>query len=263
MNFGYAGKVALITGAGSGIGQTLAVAFAKEGAKVAINDVDEAGLAATALLVREQSDEAVAAAWDVSRVDDVQRAVAQIQQECGAIDVLVNNAAVMLNNTAFVEADPKSCAREIEVALFGTLNCARAVLPGMVARRAGKIVNIVSDAGRVGQEREAAYSAAKGGVIAFTKSLAREVGRHNINVNAVSPAATDTPLRRQMLERIAEKIGREAMIEREEKIRRAYPLRRIGEREDVANAVLFLASDLAKHITGQVLSVNGGYAMVG
>ena len=200
MNLGYAGKVALITGAGSGIGQTLAVAFAKEGAKVALNDVDEAGLAETASLVREQGGAAVAAAWDVSRVDDVQRAVAKIQEECGAIDVLVNNAAVMLNNTAFVETDPKSCAREIEVALFGTLNCSRAVLPGMVARRAGKIVNIVSDAGRVGQEREAAYSAAKGGVIAFTKSLAREVGRHNINVNAVSPAATDTPLRRQMLD---------------------------------------------------------------
>jgi NAD(P)-dependent dehydrogenase (short-subunit alcohol dehydrogenase family) len=133
----------------------------------------------------------------------------------------------------------------------------------MVERRYGKLVNIVSDAARAGQEREVNYSAAKGGVLAFTKSIAREVGRHNINVNAVSPAATDTPLRQGLLRKLAERIGDPAVQEREEKVRRAYPLKRIGAAEDVSNAVLFLASDAARHITGQVLSVNGGYSMIG
>jgi 2-hydroxycyclohexanecarboxyl-CoA dehydrogenase len=120
----------------------------------------------------------------------------------------------------------------------------------------------VTDAARVGQEREVTYSAAKGGVLSFTRSIAREVGRHNINVNAVSPGATDTPLRRRMLAKMAERIGEDGVKEREEKVRRVYPLKRIGTPEDVSAAVLFLSSEVARHITGQVLSVNGGFAMI-
>ena len=151
--------------------------------------------------------------------------------------------------------------REIAVILHGTMHCSRAVLPGMIERGGGKIVNIATDAARVGQEREANYSAAKGGVIAFTKSLAKEVGRHNINVNVVSPGATNSPMRIGLQEQLRQKLGDEAWKAREAKVLRLYPLRRIGEMEDITNTVLFMTSDAARHITGQVLSVNGGFAM--
>jgi NAD(P)-dependent dehydrogenase (short-subunit alcohol dehydrogenase family) len=121
----------------------------------------------------------------------------------------------------------------------------------------------VTDAARVGQERQCNYSAAKGGIISFTKSIAKEVGRNNINVNAVSPGATNSPMRLDMLRELTEKIGEQKAAEREEKVKRAYALRRIGEPEDIANAVVFLSSEAARHITGQVLSVNGGFAMLG
>src|SRR5690606_25745932 len=164
-----------------------------------------------------------AAPFDVSQLADVQNAVRQIESRFGMVNVLVNNAAVMMANVPFIDSDPHDCEREIAVGLFGTLNCTRAVLNGMREQGSGRIVNIVSDAGRVGQEKEAAYSSAKGGVISFTKSLAREVGRYGIGVNAVSPAATNTPLRRDMLARLAEKIGADGVAEREAKVRRAYP----------------------------------------
>ena len=130
-----------------------------------------------------------------------------------------------------------------------------------IERGGGKIVNIATDAARVGQEREANYSAAKGAVIAFTKSLAKEVGRHNVNVNVVSPGATNSPMRIGLQQQLRQKLGDEAWKAREAKVLRLYPLRRIGEMEDITNTVLFMTSDAARHITGQVLSVNGGFAM--
>jgi 2-hydroxycyclohexanecarboxyl-CoA dehydrogenase len=261
MELGLADKVVLITGAGSGIGQTLALAFAQEGARVAVNDLAPERTAETVGLIARAGGIGRDASCDISDLDAVRRVLGTLEQVEGRIDVLVNNAALLVAHAPFLETRPEDCDREIQVILYGTLHCSRVVLPGMIARRAGKIVNIATDAARVGQEREVAYSAAKGGVIAFTKSIAREVGRHNVNVNAVSPGATDTPLRRRVLEQLAEKIGADGVREREEKVRRAYPLRRIGEPDDIGRAVLFLASDAARHITGQVLSVNGGFAM--
>ncbi len=263
MELNLAGKAVLITGAGSGIGQTIARAFAREGAVVAVNDITADAVNATIALIEQDGGRALPALCDIGSLAAVTGMVAALAAQGLRPDILVNNAAVLLASAPFLETRPDDCEREIRVILHGTLNCARAVLPGMVERRCGKLVNIVSDAARAGQEREANYSAAKGGVLAFTKSIAREVGRHNINVNAVSPAATNTPLRQGMLRKLAERIGEAAVQEREEKIRRAYPLKRIGETEDVSNAVLFLASDAARHITGQVLSVNGGYSMIG
>jgi 2-hydroxycyclohexanecarboxyl-CoA dehydrogenase len=256
-------RIVLITGAGSGIGQSLALAFAHEGARVAINDVDAARTEETVALVTAAGGTALAAPCDISDLGAVTETFGRLEQAQGRIDVLVNNAALLAKHAPFLETTPADNDREIKVILYGTLNCSRVVLPGMIARRYGKLVNIATDAARVGQEREVVYSAAKGGVISFTKSIAREVGRHDINVNAVSPGATDTPLRRKILDGLAEKIGTDGVREREEKVRRAYPLRRIGAAEDVARAVLFLASDAAHHITGQVLSVNGGFAMPG
>jgi 2-hydroxycyclohexanecarboxyl-CoA dehydrogenase len=261
MELGLADKIVLITGAGSGIGQALALAFVREGARVAVNDVAPDKTAETLGLIARAGGTGFDASCDISELDAVRRTLGALEQARGRIDVLVNNAAVLAAHAPFLETRPEDCDREIQVILYGTMHCSRVVLPGMVARRSGKIVNIATDAARVGQEREVSYSAAKGGVIAFTRSIAREVGRHNINVNAVSPGATDTPLRRRMLEQLGEKIGEDGVREREEKVRRAYPLRRIGEPDDVGRAVLFLASDAARHITGQVLSVNGGFAM--
>ncbi len=259
MDLGLKGWVALVTGSGSGIGQAIALAFAREGVAVLINDLNAAACEETLGLLRQARTGGQALPFDVADARAVEAAIVS----AGRIDILVNNAAVMVNNLAFVEKQIADCEREIQVSLFGTLNCSRAVLPGMIDRRRGRIVNIVSDAARVGQEKEVAYSAAKGGVISFTKSLAREVGQHGITVNAVSPAATDTPLRRALLKRLEEKMGAEGVATREEKVRRAYPMRRIGHPEDTAALVTFLTSSQASHMTGQICSVNGGFSMPG
>jgi 2-hydroxycyclohexanecarboxyl-CoA dehydrogenase len=263
MNLNLSGKVVLITGAGSGIGQAMSVAFAQEGAKVLVNDLGPERCEETLSLINALALDAVALPFDVSNLGAVQAACALAQSGHGAIDVLVNNAAVLLANQLFLDTDPKDCDREIQVGLYGTMHCTRAILPGMIERRSGRIVNLVSDAARLGQERESTYACSKGAVISFTKSIAREVGRHGITVNAISPAATDTPLRQAMLRSMIGKLGEDAVAERERKIARAYPMKKIGTTQDVASVALFLASDLAGHITGQVLGVNGGYAMVG
>ena len=256
-------RVALVTGSGQGIGRTIALALAAEGAHVAVNDVNVKGVEETADLVRQSGGKAIAAPFDITNLDAVKTMANKIEGELGRIDVLVNNAALLISHEMFLDTNPEDCDKEIKVILFGTMNCARAVLPGMIKRRFGKVISIVTDAARVGQERQCNYSAAKGGVISFTKSIAKEVGRHNINVNAVSPGATNSPMRMEMLRQLKENIGEAKAAEREEKVKRAYALRRIGETEDIANAVVFLASEAARQITGQILSVNGGFAMLG
>lgn len=261
MDIKFNDKVVFITGGGSGLGRKFALDFAADGATVAVNDINADGIDQTVDLVRQAGGTAMPAPCDITSLDAVRQAVQKVQAEFGRIDILVNNAAVLLAHALFLETSPEDCDREIRVILYGTLNCARAILPGMIERRYGKIVNIVTDAARAGQDREVNYSSAKGGVISFTKSIAREVGQHNVNVNAVSPAATNSPMRIEALRQLKEKIGEQKMLEREAKIKRLYPMRRIGEPEDVSHTVLFLASDLARHITGQVLSVNGGYVM--
>ena len=263
MNLGLQGSVVLITGSGGGIGRSIALAFAAEGARIAVNDVNESGIAETVRQVEGAGAQAIGARYDITDLASTRAMAAAVQAAFGRIDVLVNNAALLLNHEPFLETDPESCDKEIKVILYGTMNCARAVLPGMIERKHGKLINIVTDAARVGQERQCNYSAAKGGVISFTKSIAKEVGRHNINVNAVSPGATNSPMRMEMLRQLQESIGEQKAAEREERVKRAYALRRIGEPDDVANTVLYLASDPARHITGQILSVNGGFACLG
>lgn len=260
MDLNLTGRTALITGAGSGIGQTIALSMANEGASIVVNDLTAEKCADTIALIHAAGGSAIAAPCDIG---DLSAVTAMFAALPAPPDILINNAAIVLANAPYLETRPEDCDREIRVILYGTMHCTRVALPGMIAKGWGKIVNIVTDAARAGQEREANYSAAKGGVLSFTKSIAREVGRHNVNVNAVSPAATNTPLRQGLLRKMAERIGEQAVEEREAKVRRAYPLKRIGETQDVANAVLFLASDAARHVTGQVLSVNGGYTMIG
>lgn len=263
MDLDLNGKNVLITGSGSGMGQHMALGFAKEGARIAVNDINPEAVAETVKQVTDAGGIAHDATADITSLATVGDMIASAESALGGIDILVNNAALLTEHTLFLETDPDACDREIRVILGGTMNCSRAVLPGMIERGYGKIVNIATDAARVGQEREVNYSAAKGGVISFTKSIAKEVGRHNVNVNVVSPGATNSPMRIGLQEGLKKKLGDEAWKAREAKVMRLYPIRRIGEMEDITNAVLFITSDAARHITGQVLSVNGGFAMVG
>jgi 2-hydroxycyclohexanecarboxyl-CoA dehydrogenase len=243
-----AGKVVLVTGAARGIGAAIARAAAEAGATVALGDVAVASARETAAAIGAG---ALALGMDVSDVRSVRSAVERAEAQLGPIDVLVNNAGIDVIGP-FLESDEATWERLWAVNLRGTLLATHAVLPGMLARGHGRIVNIGSDAGRVGSSGEAVYSATKGGIIAFTKALAREVARRGVTVNCVCPGPTDTALFEQV--RAYDEKLHAALA-------RAIPLGRLGRPEDVASAVLFLASDAADYITGQTLSVSGGLSM--
>ena len=242
-------RVALVTGGARGIGRAIALSLAADARSVAIGDLleDEAAEAANAVGAK-----ALAVRLDVTDSDSVAAAVERVAAELGPIDVLVNNAG-WDEARPFLETDEPFWDRVIEINFKGGLRVTRAVLPGMVGRGWGRIVNIGSDAGRVGSSLESVYSGAKGGVIAFTKTIAREVARSGVTANVVCPGPTKTAF----LDRIAGE-GGERLVE---SLTRAVPMRRLGEPEDVAAAVAFLASEEAGYITGQTLSVSGGLTM--
>jgi 2-hydroxycyclohexanecarboxyl-CoA dehydrogenase len=243
-----AGSVVLVTGAARGIGAGIARAVAAAGASVAVCDVAEDTATATAAAIGAR---ALPLVMDVSDARSVRAAVAETEARLGPIDVLVNNAGIDVIGP-FLGSRESDWDRLWAVNVKGTLLATRAVLDGMIARERGRIVNIGSDAGRVGSSGEAVYSATKGGIIAFTKTLAREVAKHGVTVNCVCPGPTDTALLEQVRE-FDEKLHAS--------LARAIPLRRLGRPEDVAAAVVFLASDAAAYITGQTLSVSGGLTM--
>jgi 2-hydroxycyclohexanecarboxyl-CoA dehydrogenase len=242
-------RVALVTGGARGIGRAIAVALAGGGRAVAVGDLLEAEAAETA---EEIGDEAVSVRLDVTDAASVAAAVETVASSLGPIDVLVNNAG-WDEARLFLETDEPFWDRVMEINFKGGLRVTRAVLPGMVDRGWGRVVNIGSDAGRVGSSLESVYSGAKGGVIAFTKTIAREVARSGVTANVVCPGPTKTAF----LDRIAGE-GGERLVD---SLTRAVPMRRLGEPEDVAAAVAFLASDEAGYITGQTLSVSGGLTM--
>jgi NAD(P)-dependent dehydrogenase (short-subunit alcohol dehydrogenase family) len=245
------GKVALITGAGRGIGRETAHLAAAAGGRVAV--VDLAGDSAKAVVaeIEKQGGQAVAVSADVTKPVETARMVEETLRAFGRLDILVNNAA-RWTVKPFKELTPQDYDTDIGIALLGTLHSTRAALDALIRQGSGRIVNVVSDAGRVGEPFLTVYSAAKAGVIGFTKALAKELGRYNITVNAVAPGTTRTPGSRDFIEGAGE-----------EKLVKAYPLRRLGEPRDVAGAILFFASDLAGYVTGQVLSVSGGYSTAG
>ena len=254
MRWDLAGKAALITGAGSGIGQAVALELARQGAKVALADVNGEAADTTARQAREHSPVVMALAMDVSRSEEVRKGVAAAEARLGPLDALVNVAGIFEDVPA-VEITDEQWARMLAVHLNGTFYCCRAAVPGMVARRSGVVVNMSSMHALRGQANAAHYAAAKGGIIGFTKSLAREVSSHGVRVNAVAPGPIDTPLWRggasgPALE--ARKVERSKVI----------PLGRLGEAAEVAAAVLFLLSSASSYATGQVISVNGGELMV-
>lgn len=264
MELNLKGRSVIVTGAGSNIGRAIALAFAQEGAKVAIVDLDELQAQKVAASARELgAADTLAIKTDVTNWDEVRSMASKVESSFGKIDVLVNNVGWVIDRL-FMEKPREEWEREVQINLWSAINCSRAVLDGMIKRRSGVVVNIGSDAGRIGEYREAVYGACKAGVIALSKSLARELGPKGIRFNVVCPGTTlpasEDEISATSLWR-SDVMGAWNTPEMKERIAKAYPLRRIGKPEDVSNAVLFLASDVASFITGQTLSVSGGYTM--
>ncbi|RBP17249.1 2-hydroxycyclohexane-1-carbonyl-CoA dehydrogenase [Roseiarcus fermentans] len=252
----FAGKVVVVTGGGGGIGGATARRFAGDGARVGVFDLDSNAAEKVAAGIRAGGGDAEAFACDIADRTQVDAAVAAVEARFGPIDVLVNNAGWDVFRP-FVKTEPAQWDRLIAVNLTGALHMHHAVLPGMVARRAGRIVNIASDAARVGSSGEAVYAACKGGLVAFSKTIAREHARHGITVNVVCPGPTDTALFADYKE------GAGNPDKLVEAFTRSIPLGRIGQPDDLPGAILFFASDDAAYVTGQVLSVSGGLTMAG
>jgi 2-hydroxycyclohexanecarboxyl-CoA dehydrogenase len=242
---GLNGKTVIVTGGAGGIGAAVCERFREEGAKVAVFDL-------------ASSENSSGNAWkvDISVQHQVVAAVAEVERDLGPVDVLVNNAG-WDKAAPFLETDAALWQKIIAINLLGPLNMHHAVLRGMKARGQGRIVNVASDAGRVGSSGESVYSACKGGIIAFSKTMAREMASRQININVVCPGPTDTALFRDFA----------GEGERADKLKaaltRAIPFGRLGQADDLPGAICFLASDDAAFITGQVLSVSGGLTMAG
>ncbi|MBI4516487.1 MAG: SDR family oxidoreductase [Deltaproteobacteria bacterium] len=250
------GQIALVSGGGSGIGRAIARRLAADGARVAVADINLGAAEDTATLIGDAGRTALAVQLDVTDFASVQRGVAHVAGHWGGnVQILVNNAG-WDRFEWFTENTPELWQKVIAINLSGPIHCSRAVLDGMIAAGRGKIISIGSDAGRVGGSGEAVYSACKGGIIAFTKALAREVARHRINVNVVCPGPSDTPLLQQITSVPLGKKIIEATVQ-------STPFRRLVAPAEVAAAVAFFASADAEFITGQVLSVSGGLTMVG
>jgi 2-hydroxycyclohexanecarboxyl-CoA dehydrogenase len=231
---GLKGKTAIVTGGAAGIGAAIVQRFKEEGARVVVFDIN--------------SERKV----DITNYEQVKKAV----EEAGPVDILVNNAGWDMFKP-FLKTDPAFWQKIISINLVGAMNLLHCVLPGMVERGGGKVVSIASDAGRVGSSGEAPYSACKGGIIALTKTLARELANKGVRLNVVCPGLTET----NMLEQFMQGAGNPEKLR--EAYRRAIPIGRLGKPEDIPGAVLFFASDDADFITGQVISVSGGLTMHG
>jgi Dehydrogenases with different specificities (related to short-chain alcohol dehydrogenases) len=261
---GLEGKTAIVTGGGSNIGRGIVLGFAEQGANVAIAELDETQggkVAKEANALGKGKIEYIKT--DVTDWDSVQAMVKQTLAKLGQIDILVNVVGWVMDRL-FIEKPRDEWEKEVQRNFWSDINCIRAVVDHMIERKYGKIVSIGSDAGRMGEFREAVYAGCKGGVIAMSKSLARELGRYGININVICPGLT--------VPENMDAVSKESLWTKEsldiftpeaqERAAKAYPLRRLGKPSDVANAVLFLASDRAGYITGQTLSVSGGYTMM-
>jgi len=248
----FEGKSVIITGAGMGIGRAIALELARLGARVTIGDLAVERVRGVASEIEETHGpgRALAAECDVRDYAAVKRMVDGAIETFGGVDVLINNAGTGKSGP-FVNTKPEDWNYDIGICLYGTMNGVHAVLPHMIERGGGRVVNCCSDAGRVGEANLAAYSAAKAGIVGFTKAVAREVGRNHIYLNCVCFGMT-----------LTETMQRFVPAEQQERMLRAYPLRRLGTMQDAANAVLLLASDRASFVTGQVLSSSGGFSMV-
>ncbi len=244
----------IVTGGGSGIGRAVCQRLAEEGANVGVFDINHDGARESVELISGELRNTGAFILDISDYEQCQRRVAEFESQIGPTDALVNCVG-WDRVVPFLESGPELWRKVIAINLYGPVNMCRVVLPGMVERGGGRVVSLSSDAGRVGSSGEAVYAACKGGVIAFTKSVARELARKGVVLNVVSPGPTDTPLYKETQTDANPKMS-EALI-------RAIPMRRLGQPEDHAGMVSLLCSDEATYITGQVISISGGLTMHG
>jgi 3-oxoacyl-[acyl-carrier protein] reductase len=257
MDLKLKGKVAVVTGAGRGIGRSIALALAAEGANVVVADINEAGANETTAQVQAAGGQAVVVRVDVSRMDEVQRMAQATVAKWGRIDILVNNAAVFKKNP-FIKTTKEDWDKEIGVGLYGVLYCTRVVLEYMVKQGSGQIINIASAAGREGASNWPVYSAVKAGVIGLTKALAPDLARYGIRVNAVAPGLTETVGAAESIVAHGAPVESLRSVDR----LRRNPMGRLGKPEEVASVVLFLVSDCASFITGQTIGVDGGICRV-
>lgn len=253
---GLKGKVVVVTGGGGGIGSATCLRFAEDGARVVVADINAEAAEAVAARIRDAGGAAMDIAFDLTDLAACQGAVERIEAEFGPIGILVNNAGWDLF-VPFLKSTPDFWSKIIDINLRAVLNITHPVLSKMVERRSGRVVSIASDAGRGGSSGESVYAACKAGVIAFSKTLAREHSRHGITFNCVCPGVTETG----MLENFMDSAGNKEKLR--EAFTRAVPLGRLGKPEDLPGAIAFLASDEASFITGQVISVSGGLTMHG
>ncbi len=259
MQIEFKDRTVLIAGGARGIGLAAAQLFAEGGARVAIADIDgDAAREAAASLAGLTPAAGICA--DISNENDVRDMLKAVTSQFGRADVFVNCAAV-LDDKLFLESSAADWERTLGVCLRGTMLCLRYILPEMIERCYGRVVCIASDSAHGGQARLSYYAAAKAGVIALVKSVAKEVGSSGVTLNVVSPGATNTLLRIEREKSLRAQMGDEKYARRVQSVLKSYPLGRLGEPEDIASAIAFLSSDRAAWITGQVLSVNGGYAM--
>ena len=240
-----AGKVALVTGSGQGIGREIALTLAEEGCDICVSDVNTEVAEETAKLVREKGCKSEVYKLDVSNLQMVEEVVGKVLDNFGKIDILVNNAGITRDNL-LMRMTESDWDLVLDINLKGTFNCTKIVTKSMMKNRSGKVINIASIVGVRGNAGQANYSASKGGVIAFTKSCAKELGSRNININAIAPGFIAT----KMTEFLDDKA--------KEKLTSAIPLNRLGSAKDVANACLFLSTSDSDYITGQTLQVDGG-----
>lgn len=242
------GKVALITGGAQGIGKVTALLLASKGADVAASDINREGAFETVKEIEGLGRRGLALEGDVSNPADAEGIVAKTVEQLGGIDILVNNAGIT-RDKLLLRMTEEDWDAVLNVNLKGTFNCTKAAIKHMIKRKSGKIVNIASVVGEMGNAGQANYAASKAGIIGLTKAIAREYAQRGINVNAIAPGYVETP----MTEALAEKV--------KEELRRQIPMAKLGAPLDVANAVYFLVSDASSYITGQVLNVNGGIYM--
>jgi len=263
MDLEFAGKTVIVTGGGSNIGRAISLKFAEEKANVVVADLDEKQGEKVKKEIEAKGGSCIAVKTDITDTANVVAMVEKAVNKFGGVDILVNNVGWNIDDQ-FLNENHEKWRKIIDINYWGVINCTRAVLDGMTEKKRGVIVNIGSDAGRMGEFREVVYSGCKGAVIAFSKALARELGRFGIRINVVCPGLT--------VPQNKDEIGNESLWsgdmmniftpEAQERAAKAYPLRKLGKAEDIAQAVVFIASDCAGHITGQTLSVSGGYTMM-
>ena len=261
MDLGLKGKTAIVTGSARGIGRVIAHTFAEEGANVVFADI----LAEDAQKAAEETKSlgvgTLGIKVDISNAQMVDDMVKATVDKFGKVDILVNNATIIAPAIFFVDEKIEDVEREVKVIYLGTLNCMRSAFKYMTEQNSGAIVNILSDSARVGDMRMGNYAGCKAGIGGISRSISREVARYHIRVNCVSPSMTITEMAKARREDEKEQLGDEKFQDLQNKRLKVYPIGRLGEPQDIANMVVFLASERASWITGQTVSVNGGYAI--